>query len=150
MQVTVAQAGEKSELVTQVHHCPLCGSLLIATPVLKRAHCGREVVLRCFIYRDKEKKGHIAECIDLNLLSQGTTPEQTIARLQEAMFGYLEVAFEGESTKGLVLRPSPFSHHLRYYAHSLSCMVSSFLKRRHAKHLLPITKESSNLHFSHC
>ena len=141
---------ETPESIRQVRHCPQCGSPLIARPVLKCAHCGEEVALRCFIYRDRERKGYIAECIDLNLLSQGKTPEDAIGRLQEAMFGYLQVAFEGGSTKGLVLRPSPLSHRFRYHARCIVGRSVSFLRRQHARHLLPKTNESKNLRFSHC
>src|SRR5713226_7603421 len=97
----------------EVQHCPQCGSPLIASPILTCAHCGKDVALRCFLYR--RKPGFIAECIDLDLLSQGNTPEEAIARLQEAMFSYLDVAFEGKCVLGLVPRPSPFSHRARYY-----------------------------------
>src|SRR5712692_6739262 len=116
----------------EVVHCPSCGDPLIGVPVLRCAHCGAERPLRAFYYRAKE--GYIAECIDLDLLSQGKTPEEAIKRLQEAMHGYLQVAFSGESTKGLVLRLSPLSHRIRYYAYRL---FSRFSTKRHQHLMLP-------------
>ncbi len=150
MDATATQEISVPEVLKQVHRCPQCGSLLIAQPVLQCAHCGEEIALRCFVYREGRHLGYIAECIDLNLLSQGKTPEEAIAKLQEAMFGYLMVAYEGESTKGLVLRPSPLSHRLRYRAHAIVTKAASFIRRRHAKHLLPKTNTSDKLRFSHC
>ncbi len=119
-------------MMAEVTHCPSCGDPLIGVPVLTCAHCGAERPLRAFYYKVKE--GYIAECIDLDLMSQGNTPEEAIKRLQEAMCGYLQVVFSGESTKGLVLRLSPLSHRLRYYAHKL---LSRFSSKRHQHLMLP-------------
>ncbi len=130
----------------EVKHCPVCGEPLIISPVLRCAHCGKELTLRCFTYSPSRGR-YIAECIDLDLLSQGNTREQAIARLQEAMFSYLEVAFDGKSTKGLVLRPSPFSHRLRYYFQRMVCRLCSAFGR---KHFIRNDKDSWTLHFSHC
>jgi len=80
---------------------------------------------------------HIAECVDLDILSQGSTPQQAIAALQEAMAGYLEAALDGGSTKGLVLRRSPLTHRLRYRLHSLSSRFRELVGRRHSRHVLP-------------
>jgi hypothetical protein len=135
--------------LSEVRHCPYCGSPLIASPVLKCAHCNGEIVLRCFV-RSPLKGRYIAECVDLDILSQGSTPEQAIASLQEAMVGYLEAAFDGGSTKGLVLRRSPLTHRLRYRLHSLSSRLREFVGRRHSRHVLPNTKDIRNVHLSHC
>ena len=96
----------------QVERCRYCGEPLIAVPVLACGHCNSEYTLRAFYYTKDNK--YIAECIDLDLLTQGDSPEQAIGKLQEAMFGYLPVAFDGDPT-GLVLRPAPLSHRLHYY-----------------------------------
>lgn len=133
----------------EVRHCPDCGSPLIAVPVLKCAHCGSEIIPRCFVYSPGPGR-HIAECVDLDLLSQGNTPEEAIGRLQEAMDGYLKVVFEGGSTRGLVLRPSPLSRRLRYLVYRLLCAFYSVVKRRHARHVLPNSPDIQNLRFSHC
>ena len=124
----------KAMRASTVHHCPQCGDPLIAVPVLTCAHCGEKYPLRAFVY--KKDNGFIAECVDLDLLSQGTTKEQAISKLQEAMSGFLQTAFDGESTRGLVLRPSPLSHRLRYYFHSLAQGFGATILRRHRKHLM--------------
>src|SRR5690242_1303787 len=99
------------EILTRVVHCPSCGDPVICVPVLKCAHCDARHPLRAFYY--KAEQGFIAECIDLDLMTQGSTPDEAIKKLQEAMYGYLQVAFSGDSTKGLVLRLSPFTHRMR-------------------------------------
>jgi predicted RNase H-like HicB family nuclease len=119
----------------EVRHCPECGSPLICAPVLECAHCGAQRKLRCFVYRDK-KNGYIAECVDLDLLSQGKNKEQAIGKLQEAMWGYLEVAFAGGSTKGLVLRPSPLIHRIRYRLHCIANWFTFLLCREHKEHFV--------------
>ncbi len=151
MQTTTPSRAETSATASlrTVRHCPECGSPLIASPILQCAHCGEEVRLRCFVYARKPS-GHIAECVDLDLSSQGNTPEEAIGRLQEAIVGYLQVAFEGGSTRGLVLRRSPLRNRLRYYAHCTVGRLDSLLKRRHARHLLPDSQDSIRLRLSHC
>jgi predicted RNase H-like HicB family nuclease len=132
------------EFLADVVRCPACHDPLISVPVLKCAHCGASRALRAFYYKVPE--GYIAECIDLNLMSQGSTPEEAIKRLQEAMYGYLQVAFEGESTRGLVLRLSPLSHRLRYYWHK---MLSRLGSERH-QHLMRPHDSSDTQKLCHC
>ncbi len=133
----------------EVKHCPQCGSPLIRVPALRCAHCGQEILLRCFTYSPAPGK-YIAECIDLDLLSQGNALEEAIGKLQEAMVSYLQVAFDGESTKGLVLRPSPLSHRLRYYLYRLSGFLTTRFLRRHGNHLLLASSEIEHQRLSHC
>lgn len=130
--------------LSEVVHCPSCGDPLIGVPVLRCAHCGAERPLRAFYYQTKQ--GFIAECIDLDLMTQGKTPEEAIKSLQEAMYGYLKVAFDGESTKGLVLRPSPLSHRIRYHVHRL---LSRFGSTRH-QHLMLPNEQSGRQNLCHC
>jgi len=131
-EVLERREGAIHPMMARVTHCPSCGDPLIGVPVLTCAHCGAERPLRAFYYKAKE--GYIAECVDLDLLTQGKTPEEAIKRLQEAMYGYLQVAFSGESTKGLVLRLSPLSRRLRYYAYRL---LSRFTSKRHQHLMMP-------------
>jgi hypothetical protein len=138
--------GQAIQNLGEVEHCPICGAPVIRSPILQCAHCGKEVALRCLAYSLGQGR-YIAECIDLDLLSQGNTREQAIGRLQEAMFTYLSVAFDGKSTKGLVLRRSPFSHRLRYYFQRMVCCLRYPFGR---KHLVRNNKYCWNLHFSHC
>jgi predicted RNase H-like HicB family nuclease len=130
----------------EVKHCPICGEPLIALPILKCAHCGKEVRLRCFTYSPVRGK-YIAECVDLDLLAQGNNREQAIGKLQEAMFSYLEVAFEEKSTRSLVPRLSPLSHRIRYYCQFSICRLRSVFGKRH---IIQNDKDTWTLHFSHC
>lgn len=133
----------------QVHHCPSCGQILIAVPVLACADCGRQYHLRAYFYSPRPHQ-FIAECVDLDLLTQGNSPEQAVGKLQEAMASYLRTAFEGGSTNGLVLRPSPLSHRLRYRWHCWVKRAAEIFTRRHRKHLLPRGPESESVRLSHC
>ena len=96
-------AGKDEIRLDEVHRCTACGVPVvpvIKVPMLQCADCGTLYPLRAFHY--KSRAIYVAECIDLNLIAEGQTPEQSIGRLQEAMEGYLALAFEGD-TKGLVL-----------------------------------------------
>lgn len=138
--------------MNRVEHCPSCGQPMIAVPVLQCADCREEHPLRCFTYRPRGGP-FIAECIDLDLLAQGDTVEEAIGKLQEAMFSYLDVAFADESTKGLVLRPSPLSHRVRYYLHRLVPGLLRFFRLGRATHLLLPTSTSQHSvshYFCHC
>ena len=138
------------ESLAQVSHCPECGTPLIAVPVLRCAHCGEELALKSFTYGPHRGK-YFAECIDLDLITQGDTVEEAIGKLQEATFGYLETVFANEgSTKGLVLRPSPLSHRLRYDLRALWHRLYTLFRGRRSRHLLPHSERSSNIRLSHC
>lgn len=138
------------ESLAEVSYCPECGTPLIAVPVLRCAHCGEEVALKVFTYGPRRGK-YFAECIDLDLVTQGDTVEEAIVKVQEAMFGYLQTVFaDNGSTKGLVLRPSPLSHRLRYYFRSLSHRLYTLFRGRKSRHLLPHSEKSSNIRLSHC
>lgn len=132
-----------------VSHCPECGSVLIRVPILVCAHCGEEKPLRCFTYRSRMGL-HIAECVDLDILSQGESIEEAVGKLQEATFSYLDVAFSGESTKGLVLRKSPLSHRLHYQFHRAKCDLVAWFRGLHGKHFLPPTSGLKRQYLSHC
>lgn len=133
----------------RVEHCPNCGQVLIGVPVLECTHCGDSYPLRAYFYSPRSGQ-YIAECVDLDLLSQGTSPEQAVARLQEAMASYLAAAFDGGPTKGLVLRPSPLSHRLHYRWRCFTSRLSAIFRGRHRKHLMLHKPESENMRFSHC
>lgn len=114
---------------TQVQHCSECGAPIITEPVLECARCGKVIRLRCFVYRASDC--YVAECIDLDISSEGSTETEAIGGLQDAMRGYLHVAFDGKSTEGLILRPAPLSHRFRYHFEQLKDgLYSVFSKRR--------------------
>jgi len=149
MQHLTATEGLAMPNLTEVRYCPECGSPLISVPVLVCAHCGEEVALRCFTYGPRNGR-YFAECIDLDLISQGQSVEEAIGKLQEAMFGYLETVYNGKPTGGLVPRLSPFSHRLRYHLRAASHRIHSLLAGRRAKHLLPRNDQTVRIRFSHC
>lgn len=72
---------------------------------------GDQLSFRCMVF--PRGNGYIAECIDLNLASFRLTPEQARAHLEESVCSYLELAWEGDPS-GLIPRPSPALHKLRY------------------------------------
>lgn len=74
---------------------------------------------------------YFAECVDLDLISRGQTQDEAIGKLQEAMYGYLSQAFQGDA-RNLILRPSPFSHRLRYLLYRLAELIGC-----HRKHDVP-------------
>ena len=114
----------------KAYFCEGCGSPMVAVPPLRCGHCGHDILPRCFVYGHRPS-GYIAECIDLNLLSQGETQEQAILRLQEAIYGYLCVVYEAGGTRGLVLRKSPLSHRLRYHARRFFGMLKHVFSGGH-------------------
>jgi hypothetical protein len=115
---TIIASKPASPLTTpssEVHCCPNCGAPAIAEP---RLVCGGEVIrLRCFVYRHGNH--YRAECIDLDIATEGDIDKEAIAGLQDAMNGYLSVAFDGEDTRGLILRPSPPLHRIHYHVERL-------------------------------
>ena len=111
-------------------------------PVLVCRDCGHEIHFRSFVYRKNDK--YYAECIDLNLISSGSSVDEAIGKLQDAMFGYVSVAMEG-NTAGLIPRRSPFSHRLRYHFQRL------FSKSGHSGHSpLAMGDVKIEHRFSHC
>lgn len=120
----------------EVRSCPTCGRPILRVPVLRCGHCGAERPLRCLVYKSRSGK-YIGECIDLDILSQADSLSEAIGKLQEAMFSYLEVAFEGDSIKGLVLRPSPLSHRLRYHWFRTKAYLRFCFNRGRRTHFLP-------------
>jgi hypothetical protein len=89
------------------------------------------MTLRCYVYL--ENKGTwAAECIDLDLMTKGQTPEIVVRGLRDAMTGYLKTATEDDPA-GLIPRPSPLLHRLRYH---LFCLRAAFTTGRHSFRLM--------------
>lgn len=80
------------------------------------------LILRCIVFENKPGE-YTAECIDLDLMARGRTPHDALRSLKEAVVGYLNVAFTGDPS-GLVPRPSPLSHRLRYHWYALCAALS--------------------------
>ena len=101
-----------------VHRCEECGGLTITAPTLRCSECGWKHYLRCFVRRAGDI--YVAECVDLDITVESSTAEGAIGGLQDAMCGYLSVVFAGDpnmDTRGLILRPAPLSHRIRYEVH---------------------------------
>lgn len=79
--------------------------------------------LRCVIYCVKDKV-YIAECIDLDIMVTDANPDQAYKKLSAAIKGYLKVARSGDPT-GLVPRPSPLSHRVRYHWFAIRAAVQT-------------------------
>ena len=80
------------------------------------------LVLRCFMWSSAPGV-YYAECVDLNLAVRADTPERTMQSLHDAIVGYLQAALNG-NPDGLIPRPSPLSHRLRYRLFCLLAAVS--------------------------
>lgn len=99
----------------------------------------RRLVLRCIVFEDKPGQ-FTAECIDLGLMVRGKTLDAAGLSLQSAVKGYIQVALAGDPT-GLIPRPSPISHHLRYHFYALRAKLSfrtSGTKRKYRLENCPV------------
>ena len=108
----------------EVRRCERCGKPIITAPGLRCPECGAVRRLRCFVRR--ATNCYLAECIDLDISVEGDTLEGAIKGLQDAMDIYLAEAVESD---GRILRPSPFSHRLRYYLEDFKNMLRAWLSR---------------------
>ena len=108
-----------------------------ANPSVRVPHvCPHSITLRCLAYRDKTS--YIAECIDLNLIVRRDSIEQATSTLESAIGGYLVTVLEDRQSlkqfsetgevKGLLPRPSPLSHRLRYHVY---CLIAGILSGNH-------------------
>lgn len=94
--------------------------------------CSRSLTLRCLAYRDSIS--YVAECLDLNLLVRRESAEQAMQSLEEAIRGYLLSVLDTKqdlqrfvktgSIDGLLPRPSPLSHRIRYHMYLVAALVS--------------------------
>lgn len=80
-------------------------------------------VLRCYVYRAGTV--YVAECIDLDILAEVKTAEMAIAKLRDAVLGYLRVVLDGGSLEDLLPRPSPWLSRLRYHRYLLAAALTS-------------------------
>jgi hypothetical protein len=136
------ETNETHDDLQKVEFCPDCKKPMIRVPALQCAHCDVRHPLRCFVYRSRD--GFVAECIDLDILSQGVSEVEAIGRLQEAVFSYLETAFDGGPTHGLVLRLSPLSHRVHYHAQRFLALLRAHGVR--SRHFVPQSSKNRLLH----
>jgi hypothetical protein len=128
-EITEAQSSSPSPSL-EVRHCPKCGRPVITAPALQCAECGSVIRLRCFVRRVSDC--YVAECIDLDISAEAATLEGAISGLQDAMHGYLGIVL-GTNTSGLVLRPAPLTHRIRYYVEYTKDVVSALLSKPHGR-----------------
>jgi hypothetical protein len=88
----------------------------------RKAQAHQSFVLRCMVYKSKAGE-YTAECIDLDIMVRGNTPHKAFHELREAVKGYLLVVLDGD-TEGLLPRPSPFGHHIRYHVLALRAALT--------------------------
>ncbi len=95
----------------------------------------KDLVFRCVVYPNKPEE-YTAECIDLDIMVRRATPHAAMHELEEAVTGYLNVAFKGD-VEGLVPRPSPLSHRARYHVYALRAGLSGSRRRFLVSDLAP-------------
>lgn len=94
--------------------------------MLTRIHFAPEMLLV------SQGKAVYAECLDLDIITKGATPEEAIGRLQEDMYWYIQTVLSGGSSEGLIPRPAPWRSWVRYYLHLSGCRLR-WLFSRHDK-----------------
>jgi hypothetical protein len=129
MEIVAEQRTSEVSSIQAVGHCARCGEPMISLPLLRCSHCDAIRLLQSWCYSPGPGL-YLAECVDLDILTEGGTAEEAIAGLQSAVYGYLKVAFTGD-THGLVLRKSPLKNRLRYRAHRLWCFARSRFTGKH-------------------
>ena len=85
------------------------------------------LIFRCVIFPNATKE-YSAECIDLDILAYGKTQYDAWRSLKSAIVGYLDVAL-GDDIAGLVPRPAPFSHRMRYHYYALRAGFTAGTRR---------------------
>jgi predicted RNase H-like HicB family nuclease len=85
------------------------------------------LILRCVIYQNKSGE-YTAECIDLDLMVRRESPQQAMVELKQAIRGYLAVSVKGDY-RGLIPRPSPLKHRIRYHFYALRAAVTIGIRR---------------------
>lgn len=106
----------------QVRRCECCGEPMIFVPRLVCKGCAGQLDIKCQIYNTRGI--YYAECLTLDLLSQGATEDEAVRRLQITMFSYVATAArEGASVQGLIPRRAPLSSWIRYYAHLFAARI---------------------------
>lgn len=83
--------------------CPRCGEV-DEIPVF---------ILRCYVRPARD--GYVAECVDLDLFAEADDLPEARRRLQDAICGYLDIAYERQEPFDLLPRPSPLVNRLRYH-----------------------------------
>ena len=86
-----------------------------------------EFAVRCMVYPEGDE--YIAERIDLDLIAGGKSRREALQSLFDSISSYLQTVQEGDPT-GLLPRPSPFSHRIRYRLYALAAAVSKANHRR--------------------
>ena len=77
----------------------------------------------------QERSGeYTAECIDLDIIARGKTPNEGFKSLIDAVSGYIAVAAKGDCS-GLIPRPSPLSHRACYHLFALRAALNFGVKR---------------------
>ena len=73
----------------------------------------RKLILHNLI--EKEYELYSAICLELNVASQGTTPDEAEENLEEAIELYLEDVFEAGDEAEFIPRPAPTEEWIKYF-----------------------------------
>lgn len=77
---------------------------------------------------EKEGELYSAICLELNVASQGYTPEEAEKNLEEAIELYLEDVFEAGDEDEFIPRPAPVEEWIKYFETESLKLKSALLK----------------------
>jgi len=77
---------------------------------------------------EKEGELYSAICLELNVASQGTTPEEAEDNLEEAIEVYLENVLETGDEEEFIFRPAPAEEWIKYFEAESLKLKSELLK----------------------
>ena len=86
----------------------------------------RKLILHNLI--EKEYELYSAICLELNVASQGTTPDEAEKNLEEAVELYLEDVFEAGDEDDFIPRPAPVEEWIKYFKAESMQLKSELLK----------------------
>lgn len=81
----------------------------------------RKLILHNLI--EKEDELYSAICLELNVASQGSTPEEAKENLEEAIELYMEDVFEAGDEKEFIPRPAPTEEWIKYFAEGTKILI---------------------------
>jgi hypothetical protein len=104
---------------------------VLSSPADKKAQRTRKRAIQSYTFRcyfvSHKPDEWVGECIDLDIAVQAKTSEETRQKLEDAIFGYLDLAFSSDDFKNLIPRPSPWSHRAFY---RFLCLRGALTKSR--------------------
>jgi hypothetical protein len=96
----------------------------------------KSFTLRCIIWRAPDES-FFAECIDLDIAVHGRSQAEAERKMRSAITSYLKVVLSGDPA-GLLPRPAPWSHRLRYH---LYAALAAVISARRSFRLMELSSE---------